>query len=706
MLRFVLDDYVVQEEPDGWADLVQTLRLDLAERGRLQTVDSSLKFYRDGYRYLRDRWDAGDLASEVRVVLEEEVAPGTWDELYRGVIKPSALRWTYAPASVEAAVDDDSYFARIKNNQGLEVRLDLARTKNDRAVTPPTWRMVQTFLPSTGSYDYKPLVAKAADVARFLVEWMSDGEVGFRSDLLTTGELSFLAVGCGRLWRDPSSDYRPSCSWRQFLSELAALRDVLWQIETGADGRPTLRLERAADLETDSAPSVILEDGRAVTESLDAARLWASVRVGSSPEQKESYLQFPEGIRYRGFSVEQYQLQGQGNVDAELDLTGEWIRSSNVLEKIYVDGDEGYDEDLLWLEVKDWDGSPQAVQANWLTQTPPPYFYNPHLTNEYALRSYLGNLPGSIAAELGNNANGFFAWQPEGLYTLENHYIVAPGDPNPQTFQTGPQGRWPNDYAAPGYDADGVANNYGNGTPQGTAVSRANSFYTAPATGVYNFKVQARLNVQFNQSETFPGQLPAAPLGTSGGNVQTAWIELHLDFYDAGNVLLASVSTPRRYLYGNCLGDCTTVGPRCRPVDEDLLLELQDLNRNLQATDKAVVVFVVETQTYCGQVSGTDFILSDVRWRTRRGSYFGGDGITGGGIFEVVDSRSYRAVRLDLTHPLTRSQWAAALAAPTAPWEVRVGELTVRGWPRQVSYRRFKNEASVQLVTAKNYLFR
>lgn len=104
MLRFVLDDYVVQEEPDGWADLVQTLRLDLTERGRLLTVDTSLKFYRDGYRYLRDRWDAGDLAGEVRVVLEEEVAPGAYEEIYRGIIKPNALRWTYAPAGVEAAV--------------------------------------------------------------------------------------------------------------------------------------------------------------------------------------------------------------------------------------------------------------------------------------------------------------------------------------------------------------------------------------------------------------------------------------------------------------------------------------------------------------------------------------------------------------------------------------------------------------------------
>lgn len=703
MLRFVLDDYVVQEEPDGWADLVQTLRLDLTERGRLLTVDTSLKFYRDGYRYLRDRWDAGDLAGEVRVVLEEEVAPGAYEEIYRGIIKPNALRWTYAPAGVEAAVDDDSYFARIKNNQGLEVRLDLPRTKNDRAVTPPPWYDVTCADPSTGT-NFTPKIAKAADVARFLVEWMSDGEVGFRSDLLTTGALAYLGVGCGRLWREPAADYRPACSWRQFLAELAALRDVLWQIETGADGRPTLRLELATDLETDAAPAVVLADGRAVTESLDAARLWASVRVGSAPEQREGYLSFPEGIRYRGFSVEQYQLQGQGNVDAELDLSGEWIRSSNVLEKIYVDSDEGYDEDLLWLEV-DWLG-PTAVQANWLTQTPPPLFFNPHLTNEYALGSYLGNLPGSIAAELGNNGNGFYAWQPEGLYTLENHFIAAPGDPNPQTFQTSPQGRWPNDYTAPGYDADGIANNYGNGTAQGTAVSRANSFYTAPATGVYNFRVQARLNVQFNQAETFPGQLPAAPLGTSGGNVQTAWIEMHLDFYDAANVLLDSVSTPRRYFYGNCLGDCTTVGPRCRPVAEDFVLELEDLNRNLQATDKAVVVFVVETQTYCGQVSGTDFILSDVRWRTRRGSYFGGAGITGGGIFATVDSRSYRAVRLDLTHPLTRSQWAAALAAPTAPWEVQVGDLIVRGWPRQVNFRRFQNTATVQLVTAKNYLFR
>lgn len=702
MLRFTLDTYTIQEEPEGWADLVQALRLDLGARGRVETLDASFKLYADGYRYLRDRWESGDLATEVRVTVEEEELPGQWSEIYRGLVKMADLRWTLAPTSVEVAVNDDSYFARIKNNQGIAVRLDLPRTKNERTVTPPTWDVVRTFTPSTGAYDFKGLAARAHDVARFLVEWMSDGEVGFRSDLLDTGELAGLRFTCGKTIRSTAETYRPSLSWRDFLEELAALRDVLWQIETGTDGRPTLRLELAGDLEQDGAPAVVLADGRAVVESLDAARLWASVRVGSSPEDRSAFLQFPEGIRYRGFSAEQYQLQGQGNTDAELDLVGQWVRSSNVLEQILVNTVDSYDEDPIWLVVDPV--TLDATQGNWLTQTPPPYFFNEILTNEYALRSYLGALPGSVAAEIGNNAVGFYAWQPEQLYTLESHFIVAPGDPNPQTFQTGPQARFPNDYDAPGYDADGVANYYGNGTAQGSPVSRPNSRYTVPATGVYNFAVQERLRVEFNTSETFPGEFPASGNQGGGGNVEYAWVELHLDYYDAANVLLDSVSTPRRTLWGNCLGDCSFVGPRCREVREDLVLELRDLNRNLNATDYVVVVVVVETRTKCGQVSGTNYILSDVRWRSLRGSYFAGAGITGGGIFETVDSRDVKVLRLDLTHPMTRAQWAAARALPRAPWQVQVGEVLLQGWPRSVSYRRFKNEAAVQLVTSKKLI--
>lgn len=694
--RLRINNTLVKEEPDGWEQLTETFRVDRDSGARSLTIDSALKLYSDGYDLLRDLWDSGSLGQEVTVSAEEQQTLGNWVEVYRGIIKLPALKWRHNPDSVELRIEDDSYYSKIKNNQGIKVKLDLPKSKNEVAITPVTWLTRAGFTPSTGTYDQTFKSARAIDVLRFLVEWMTDKAVGVKSDLLDIGgELESLDFTVGLFFRSPTATDIPSISFRDFWSGLSKERDIAFTIETGTDGRPTLRVEDAAYFYP-TTQGITVPDAKEVNETVDTDRLYAKVRVGSSTVADEVYLQFPEGIRFLGFKEEEYTLLGQGNLDAELDITTSFVKSSNVIEEALVNGVDTYDEDYIWVQVDQ--GGNAAIRANWLL-TAPPYYYNRDLTNQKTLDSFIGSLPETVAADLGDNGDGFLAYQDNPAEFIAEQEIYAPGDTNSQFLSAVYQVRFANDYSGPGYDADGVANNYGNGTAQGSPVSRANSRYTAPANGAYNFEDRIMVRVMANQSNYYEGQ---------GRNVLQVTVKARIEYYDSSNTIIDFVEAQEFITRTDSGGTY----PDCGPIDEYLFFNQTDNSRALVATDYAVVKLQVRTDTARGnkdgvsntqlsdtvveQIGDIDSITGSVR------TYFKCTSNIGGGIYKTVNSRDYRAVRLEFNHPMTAKQWEDFKADTSSIITVVSGNKVFSGYADQITYKRFQNTAGFQLITSKN----
>ena len=678
MLRFILDQTILDELPDGWDDLDTTLRTDRTLLSvRVRVFDAKLTFYRDGLRYLR-QVNAAGCCGEVRLTIEEDPQDAQlWTTLFRGVIKLPAARWSYEPDLVTVSVEDAGWYAYLNNNKSLEVPLDLPLTKNGRPLTPPTLHNYTLLNPD-------PLVPTTVtrglyhldEVLAYLTTYLSDGQVDFYSAALgPLGPYAGYAIQTGYRLRTTfvdQLDLRPSLVG--LLQELAKNFHLALALEdTGA--RPRLRLE-PEEYFRGSAVVLQLDEVHPITVQADTQRLYASVKVGSDKTTPQAgFLQFPETTRWRGYATEQYYLLGQCNIDTELDLVRSYVVSSNSIENTVFQNDSAYDEDVFLLQVDRATGL--AVQDNWLTPTPgAPLYFNPDLTNEATVRRWLSGVPASLATELGAVPSGTFR-----ATTALTYAGVL--DENTTTNTVAPV-RFADDFTAPNFDQGNV---YGNGTAPGGSVSQADSRFTAPVAGAYDLSVS---------------------LPVRGTVVRFSYGKLVLDFtpvikrYDSGNVLQDVTTGPTLTLDFRALADNNF----CEYFTADINLygtvAMSVVGAPFNANDYAVVEVVVtsSSQGTCAAAPDYDFnyyLLDSGIFACTQAPDFGN-------FTELVDCGTVPSQLVKFRTPLRRPELQALLDQPTGRVVVRTQERTWTGWLEQLKYDHGSGLADVTLLTAPNLL--
>lgn len=676
MIRIRLDNLILQELPEGWDDLSTSVNVDRSLLfARLVNIDTRLRWYRDGYQYLLDRYRQVNGCTQVSLIIEEDPrAIGAWDVVYRGIIKLAAARWSYEPDFVETPVEDDSWYSFLSNNKGIEVNVTLPQTKNGVTTLLIQPKVVQLYDPASGIYDNVPReMYRVHDVLEWIVRYLSDEQVGFRSDVLDTGDFRnyFLQTGY-RLRTQLSDDLPLTLTLEDALKEVSKAFALGCQLQfTGA--KPILRVEPVSYF-YDSVPELQLEHQQPVEVSTDVARLYATVSAGTQQTQPQvGGLQFPESVRWYGFGKEQFYLLGQCNLNANLDLVRDWVVSSNVIEELAVNNVNTWDDNVFLIQTYDPTllGTYNATQSNWLAANTPPFFYNEDLTNEKCTQRWLGGIPSTLAAELGAIATGRF----RAASTIPTPYI---GRSNLlQTNVTWTPVLFQDETTPPNFDT-GVYD---------PVLSR----WYAPGAGLYE------LNAEILMQHV----MLAATNGPFYGSAQQTYTIRFLR-YNAANTLQSTYTSPVFLIdwdqyYSTILGPCTW-------LDDVYTTRTYNWTKSVpcDAGDYVIVQLAQSTSyTPCPSLPN----IWQVEFRIGAGSFFRCTRTTELADFtEYVNPDAARNVLVKFETPLTRRQLRGLLANLSGAVTVTTNGRTFKGWIERLKHDAGTNLADITLLTSKNLL--
>jgi len=615
---FYLDDVLLDTDPKGWDDINFMIKLDKDLNGRLIFIDVELEFFDDGFTYLTDKLYEDGFCETVNLKIMEACADSNYRLIHEGIIFLSKLQIDEKTCGVKVRPDDNSFYAKIDKNRGLNVLPWVEQSKNGVEIEPAELEKILFFNPVDGVYyphtlvtgDYTSTGYKAFEVFRYLVAWMTDGTVDFGSTLFDTGgELEFFMLTTGTVLFTVQSglnqvafedSFPEDLSFENFFKEVYKKEAIGFYIDYSGL-RPKLWIEKIQEIPTGTDAATFDNIKFGVRTTVDTQRLYSTIEIGSDIVQNVPSLQFPP-VDWLGFNHESYNVLGNCGVDTTLDLVSGYIIDSNVIEDAINTPSDEYEGEFALIECYQFTSNANvATQTNNLTGVTPPYFYNQGLVNNEVAKRFFGAIPVSIAKYLGNQDNTFFA-----TMTTDNQLHGVGGgttvDSQILPFQ--------NDYDFPNFD---TSNNWNADAPPTAGAA----LYTVPQSGQYTF---------------------ASSIVVRMGGIVGVAFALY-DVLDSGGTLLTTyVSEGQRFTLG-------TTQIHVLNTSQTINLTIgQKVRLRFRWTNESTVTSgfrVMSTSTFA--------CTSDV---------------TGGGIYATYDPKDYLGLLHEFEYNISASQWAAILADP------------------------------------------
>ena len=401
MFRFYLNNTLVSD-PINWDEFSETIERDDSIKGILPKYEIKMLFNAGGYDYLFGQMFTNGFCQLIELRVDYKCAGNTYKPILEGYIFLSECKFNLNKCTVECEVEDNNFGARIFRNKSIKTYIDTLKTKNDETLTVCTSTQVEFFTPLTGVYGgTKRKCFDVKDAFRFLVEFMTDNLVGFESTYLDTINMTLIS---GDGIRNPSSGLAPFISFEDLFKEVNKKFPIAFTMITGTDGRPTIKIEEEAYF-FNATNSIQIDNIEDLRQSFNNEILYSSVKFGGETVTFNAALHHFGYIRFLSFREEEYFLQGACNIDKVLDLYGDFICDSNIIEELFATAttNDTYDLNVFFIEQT----LAQATQTASPTTLIAPYYYNASLTNREVSNRY--NYNGSLALYLSGAIIGFRA---------------------------------------------------------------------------------------------------------------------------------------------------------------------------------------------------------------------------------------------------------------------------------------------------------
>ena len=524
--KFYLDGNLV-DEPMGWDGISKVVKRDRDQGSILVTQDADLAFQGTGYDYLYNILRTQGFCVQIAATIYFSSDGGsTYTIYYEGTIPISTVDFDRKRGIARTKVFDNSYNSKIDNSKSIGAFLYGERSRNDVAITPIPYQTIQYFSVTTGVYIAQSFAGGSThtgaayrpfDVMRFLIEFMSDGTIGFASSVFDTGgeyEGFLLTHGRAIELADQSLCSSPPCpcteeiwnqywdkvSWETIFKEYRNRFNLAFAVDRSS-GVPKIRVEKVSYFKDNNILFSALNVNELKTK-IDESQLYAKVQFGQGGTEDAQGTTFPYRVTLLGFGDEEHNILGKCNIDSSLNLQTGFYSNSNDVEYLLTNGvigTEDWDRQIFIIESEFDSGiNWKAKQGTWLGSLG--YFYNEGINNANIIQRFIGFMPNSLVQFIGTG-NLFQASRTPGIGTLTPNVSNEPV-------------QFDDDFTPPNFD---TSNNYGNGTPQGSPVSAANSRCSFPFNAVATYQVYIETIV-----------------GGAAGNVTVT-----IKRYDASNVLLS-----------------------------------------------------------------------------------------------------------------------------------------------------------------------
>lgn len=345
MLRINIDGNSFDGAVNGLPELEERIFRSDELKGFLREINGSVVVHGEAYGYVR-RVYKDNLYSRMRVQLDEQdVTTGVWTRIFDGEIKTENIRFDLIQREAECEVTDVGFFGIIDANRKVSAKLGVSVSINGQVINPlPVNNFslfdITNYFNTNNSYAGGPLGVitmppcqgyYTADVLKFLVEFMSDGQVRFRSDFFDYNNVNnffaFTGIFSGQQLRLPTFGTAPRLSWDELFSDIHKLFNVWFTIEDDGAG-PIMRVEPYTYF-ISNAPNQYLE-AVTLTESLDKSILYNQIDVGCS-RQDRGFVPNQPGVYHLR---ERYTTAIKAKEDIILDLRMQrLIISSNSIKR-------------------------------------------------------------------------------------------------------------------------------------------------------------------------------------------------------------------------------------------------------------------------------------------------------------------------------------------------------------------------------------
>lgn len=485
-MKFYLNNTFINDEPDG--DILTTIKRDSQLGGFLITNDAKLKWHGDGFDLIQGVIDTSGFCAEIACEIWDN-CDGQDIRIFIGKIFILEIEKD-SNCIITAPVQDNNFYARINKNKSIEITVDTTRSKNGETIDAAAENTITMFKPDsvgpTAITDPRTGY-RVYDVFKNMIAFMSDDEVAFDSNLFGLGgEFEGLSVMYGQEIAFFGTGGAIKASFDKFFQEVKKKINVTFYIDTTGNV-PVLRIEKYQDLFLNTIVRK-LENVNGVKFKIDTSKLVAIISVGSDKildALPGNGVSFVESNLYFTYKPENYTTLEQCNIDARLDLMSSYVISSNMIEDLLIQPTTNFAEEIFFVDCEDVTVSGSGYTSTAIPGNPfasaPPYFYNTRLMNNEVLERWNSQIPNSIVNFTGTVNNLFRAAHTANINIIAISYTTY------FPFQ------FDDDFNFPNFDGNGVVNNYGNGTAQGTPVSQANSRYTCVAEGTHTFYHQFQI---------------------------------------------------------------------------------------------------------------------------------------------------------------------------------------------------------------------
>jgi hypothetical protein len=409
MLNTYINNILVPE-PKGFKDLTERLAYSTELSGYVRDVMGSVAFVGSGYNLLRGYLES-DLCTDI-------VFHATKDNslLFSAKIFLTDVDWLIHEREATCELTYDGWMSKIDHNKKIKCQLNVGRSKNDVAIfTNP---ITNFRIPDVDNLFVNDNTGKRGvyvyDAFKTLVQFMTDGEVDFRSDFLdysvpAPAPESLCAIMTGKALRENAFTTFPTISFMELYDDINALFNLAFTYGEDASGK-YIRIERKSYFKGQNV-SAHLSDVRGVVQSLQELSFPAKVIFGSADQADvDAYL---EELRFLSVLEEEYHLGGQCNLDTTLDLRlTTLISDPNIIQDVVPTGthtERDYDKEVFIVAM-----DPADINRAFMSETPAAtglYYLNSLLTNEKVALRWFDQVPISIYAFLGAGGNGCYIGQ-------------------------------------------------------------------------------------------------------------------------------------------------------------------------------------------------------------------------------------------------------------------------------------------------------
>lgn len=496
MFRFYFNNTLV-DNPINWMEFTETIERDVVINGLLPKYNIKLNFSGGGYNYLYSKRLLLGFCNLVSIRIEQKCAGANYESILDGYVFLSDCKFNLNKCYVECDIIDNNYGARIYNNKTISIYFDAPFSKNNADILPCGTKNVKFFVPATG-VDVVGLrkVYPVWDCFNYLINWMTDGNVGFESDFFdfqmtfTDNPQRGLVLTTGHILRDRANNVSIKTSFDTLFKEINKKYPIGFTIIT-KNGKPTIKIENESFFYSSSS-GVKIDNISDLYESVNNQLLYSEIGIGgTTATYNPSIHSLPSSIKMM-FATESYYYQTECNIDRKLDLVTLYICDSNIIEELVHTNtsNDTYDVDIFLIEVtySGGIGGNTANKTSLLDSSLTPYYYNSNLINAIIAGNF--NIYADLASYINANNEGFLA-NKTSLYSFPfqgSPYTIGFGGQYIPQFSAEVVVNFENDSVLPAFDA---GSNY------------TDPKYTAPSNGHYYFETNLHCRVATDVIQQF-----------------------------------------------------------------------------------------------------------------------------------------------------------------------------------------------------------